>query len=485
MGTRPLTLPSPPGGRGVSFAGLVIMGVAWAAGASAQAAGGPAQAGEPARVPVEATEDASGAVPRRIITLAPNAAQIICALGEGERIVGVDRFCVEPPELKDRPRIGGLFDPNLEKIVALRPDLLVLRGHQGAIEQLCRRRGIAVFYDRTERLADVTANVRALGELLQRRAEAEALARGFDERLEKISERYRDQPRPRVLLTVAPQADDFVHLLTAGKGTFLDEMIELAGGVNVFGQLEVTYPEVSLEEIIARRPEVIIEMLPEEDSGPATAERWRRRWQRLPHVPAVVSGRVHIITDDQALIPSLGYVEIIEKVARLIHAESDESAGGRPCRNAGARPDGRGVGIRLLPQGCGSQRRRGIARGTSGYLRIPCLSPGQPHRARVWQESAWAVHAAGGQGGSDHSRCAAKLTHARLAPGRADAPPPPRMPETDNPGERVLPSPPPWLTPPSPWPLPWGESYREAPQASGRSAAGLRRSSGRRPWLFR
>lgn len=333
IGTRPLTLPSPPGGRGVSFGGLVILGVVLVAGAFAQAAG------EPAQVPGETTRDDRAGVPRRIITLAPNAAQIICALGEGERIVGVDRFCVEPPELKERPRIGGLFDPNLEKIVALRPDLLVLRGHQETIEQLCRQRGIRVFYDRTERLADVTANVRALGELLQRRAEAEALACDFDERLQKIKERYRDLPRLRVLLTVAPQADDFAHLMTTGKGTFLDEMIELAGGVNVFGHLEVSYPEVSLEEVIARRPEVIIEMLPEEEPDPVTLERWRARWQTLPHVPAVVSGRVHIVTDDQALIPSLRYVEIIEQVARRIHGGSKENTGGTPVpREAAERP---------------------------------------------------------------------------------------------------------------------------------------------------
>ena len=88
--------------------------------------------------PASAEDNAQGRnTPKRIITISPNSAESICDLGACDRIVGVDKFCVYPPSLQHRPRVGGLFDPDLEKIVALRPDLVVLRGHSDTLERLC------------------------------------------------------------------------------------------------------------------------------------------------------------------------------------------------------------------------------------------------------------------------------------------------------------------------------------------------------------
>lgn len=259
--------------------------------------------------------------PQRIITIAPNSAEIICALGACDAIVGVSKFCVYPLKLKDRPQVGGLFDPDLEKIVALRPDLVVLRGRNEPVEQLCRDRGIAIYKDKTERLADIETCVAQLGARVHRTEEAEAVVRQFHARIDAIRKRTADRPRPRVLLTISRQPDRLANLLTAGKGSFLDEMLDIAGGENVFGDLDMAYPQVSIEAIITHRAEVIIELMPEIELTPVLKAQMLEQWHRFGTIPAVTNGRVYFIVDDNCLIPSLRYVEIINKVSRMLHPE--------------------------------------------------------------------------------------------------------------------------------------------------------------------
>ena len=260
---------------------------------------------------------------RRIVTIAPNAAEIICALDAGERIVGVSKFCVYPPELKERPRVGGLFDPDLEKIVALRPDLVVLRGQNEAVERLCRARGIAIYRDKTDTLAGVETCIVELGQLLGRRDQAAALVKRFRSSIEAVRRRTADQARPRVFLTVSRRPDRLANLLTTGRGTFLNEMLEIAGGINVFGHLDMAYPQVSLESIIARRPDVIIELMPEVTLTAALKRDMQAQWRKVGSFPAASGGRIFIVTDEHCLIPSLRYVEIIERVSRILHPEAD------------------------------------------------------------------------------------------------------------------------------------------------------------------
>lgn len=261
--------------------------------------------------------------PQRIITIGPNAAEIVCELGACSRLIAVDRFCVFPPEAAKRTRIGGLFDPDLERITALRPDLIILRGRSEAIEQLARDRGVTLYHDETDTLGGVEKCVRDLGALLDREGEAEAMVTRFRHRLDAVRSRVEGRPRPRVLLTVSRQPDRLANLLTTGRGTFLDEMIDIAGGVNVFGHLDMTYPQVSPEAILARQPEVILEFMPGANVTAESRERMIAPWRSLGSVPAVAADRIHFITEENALIPSPRYVEIVEKVARILHPEVD------------------------------------------------------------------------------------------------------------------------------------------------------------------
>ena len=264
-----------------------------------------------------------GSSARRIVAIAPNSAEVICALGACDRIVGLSKFCVYPPELLNLPKVGGLSDPDLERIAALRPDLLVMRGKNDALERLCEELRVPIYKDETDTLPGILNCVGELGTRLDLNEQAKTIIEEFHDRLDAIRSRNVGKHPPRVLLTVSRQPDRLANVLTTGKGTFLDQMIEIAGGVNVFGHLDMIYPQVSPEGMLAQQPEVIIELMPDLNLTAALKEQMGEQWKQLGSMPAVTKNRIYVLTDENGLIPSPRYVEIIDKVSRLLHPESD------------------------------------------------------------------------------------------------------------------------------------------------------------------
>lgn len=262
--------------------------------------------------------------PRRIIAFAPNAAEIIADLGAADDLVAVGDFCNWPPEIAGRPRVGGLFDPNLEAIIRLRPDLLVLRGRNDDLLRLCAERGIRIYHDPTERMEDIYTILHELGELLGRREAAQQVEQEMRTGLRRIASVVAGRSRPRVFITVARQPDSLANVLTASRGTFVQEIVELAGGENVFADLAMTYPQVSPEAILAAQPEVIIEVMPEAKGGEALTSRVRELWRKLGPMPAVQNDRVYVLADENALTPAPRIVKVVARVARLLHPEAGE-----------------------------------------------------------------------------------------------------------------------------------------------------------------
>lgn len=269
--------------------------------------------------------------PARIITIAPNSAEILCAIGAGDTIVGVDKFCVYPPELSERPRVGGLFDPNLERITTLRPDLVVLRGSSDDVEDLCRRLGVRVYHDPTERLTDIPRCIRELGEITGRRDAAAMVERRFAGQIETIRTRVAGvlagRTRPKVLITLARDPAELVDVFTAGPDTYVHELIEIAGGTNVYADTDMAYPTVSMESVLTRRPDVIIELMPEVHLTETLQAQMLDQWRQVGPTPALTGGRIHFVgsTMDHALIPSPRFPLVIEAIARLLHPGWDKT----------------------------------------------------------------------------------------------------------------------------------------------------------------
>jgi iron complex transport system substrate-binding protein len=248
-------------------------------------------------------------VPERIVTLAPNLTELAFALGLGPRVVGVSDYVTWPPEALERPHLGGLFDPNLETVVSLRPDLAIVLPSQAEAATRLERAGIATLTVGVESVEDVARAARTVGE---RCGVAEA-GRALAARLtEELAPRPRaldagtpspDRTGPlRVLLSVDRAPGRTENLLVAGPGTYLSELVTRLGAVDVFEDAPVRYPQVGMEEVLARAPDAILEIRAGSLSA-EVAERLVSDWGRYPNLPAVRRGAVVVIAEDYALVP--------------------------------------------------------------------------------------------------------------------------------------------------------------------------------------
>lgn len=238
------------------------------------------------------------AVPRRIVALAPNLSETLFALGLGDRVVGVGDFSTWPPEAADKPRLGGLFDANLERIVSLKPDLAVLLPSEKDLAAKLRPLGVEVLTIPNENLADIE---RSFTTVAERCGVPGAGARLTAEWRAGLAPRP-VPGRPRVVISVGRQEGRLADVLVAGPNTFYQELLDRLGAENVFADAPVRYPKVSLEELVARKPAVILE-LRAEDLAPDAARLLAQDWNQLADIPAVQKGRVHILSGDWTAIP--------------------------------------------------------------------------------------------------------------------------------------------------------------------------------------
>jgi iron complex transport system substrate-binding protein len=255
------------------------------------------------------------AVPQRIIAVAPSAAELIFALGLGERVVGVGDYVQWPPEARALPRLGGLLDPRLETVAALRPDLAVLLPSERELGERLAALGIAVLVVPHESIADVERAALLIAD----RAGVPEAGRAFAARWRRELAPAPLPYRPRVFLAIAREPGALGRPLTAGPGSFLAELLTRLGAENAFDDAPLAWPQVALEEVVARRPDVIVE-LPGRALPPGEAAALRDDWQRLAVLPAVRDGRVLVLDADYALVPGPRLPELYRELRRTLLA---------------------------------------------------------------------------------------------------------------------------------------------------------------------
>jgi iron complex transport system substrate-binding protein len=271
----------------------------------------------PGAVPIEARRSETAA-PARLISLVPAVTEMLFALGLGERMVGVSSFDRFPPEVERVPKVGALLDPDVERILSLRPDLVFIYRSQVDLEKQLGRARIPVFTYAHAGLADVTATIRRVGERTEVADRAESLARSIESSIEAIREGSRRRPRPRTLVVFGRDAFSLRGIYASGGVGFIHDMLLAAGGDNVFDNVKREAVQATTELIIARRPEVILE-LRADPIDPATAAKELRTWAALSSLPAVQTGRLHIIADPRTVIPGPRVAEGLEVLARALH----------------------------------------------------------------------------------------------------------------------------------------------------------------------
>lgn len=238
-------------------------------------------------------EVAVPAAPGRIVSAAPACTEILFAVGAGDAVVGVTDFCTFPPEARTRSKIGQ-FGPDtisLEAVLGLRPDLVFAApGWQDSFIEAVRRRGIPVVGVEARSFAEVYRAVCVVGTATGHDAEGKALSARLRDRVERVAARPIAR-RPRVFYLL-----DDTSLFTVGPKTFVGEMIRLAGGDNVFDDVDQIYPKVSEEELIRRNPEVIVVPRGRGHSADVDSLLARPAWQTM----AAVKGRRVIRLDQDA-----------------------------------------------------------------------------------------------------------------------------------------------------------------------------------------
>jgi iron complex transport system substrate-binding protein len=259
----------------------------------------------------------------RIVSLVPSATEMLYAIGAGPRIVGVGSYDSYPPEVKTLPRVGALLDPNVELILSLKPHLVVIYGSQADLKQQLTRAAIGVFEYRHAGLPDVTETIRALGERTGTAARADEIAKDIDRGLEGIRQRVKDRPRPRTLLVFGRERLSLRGMYASGGIGFLNDMLQIAGGTNVFGDVKVQAVQASTEQVLARRPDVVLETRALNSAWPSGDRQAELNvWNAIGSIPAVRNKRILFLFDDRIVIPGPRVVEGTMVLARALHPEA-------------------------------------------------------------------------------------------------------------------------------------------------------------------
>jgi cobalamin transport system substrate-binding protein len=236
--------------------------------------------------------------------------------------VAVSSYDEFPPEVKSLPRVGALLDPDMEKILALRPDLVASYGSQTDIQAQLARAKIGVFSYRHAGLDGVFTTLKDLGTAVGRTADAEQLARQIRGGLDAIQARVRGRPKPRTLLVFERDPASLRGVYVSGGVGFLHDMLGIAGGVNVFADVSRESVQPSVETMLARAPEVILEVRATGLLAAADAVQAKRAWGALASMPAVQHGRIQILNGEHLVVPGPRVVQGTEAFARALHPDA-------------------------------------------------------------------------------------------------------------------------------------------------------------------
>jgi iron complex transport system substrate-binding protein len=255
--------------------------------------------------------------PQRIISLAPSNTEILFALGLGDKVVGVTMYCDYPPEAQDKEKVGDYYGPDIEKIIALEPDLILATDfHRFDLIPALEEQGFTVFAVAPQTLEDVLASIQKIGEITDTEAEALELVNVMTSKIEEIEEQTKElEEKPRVFYMTWHDP-----MWTVGRNTWIDDLVNIAGGVNIFSQYFASGAMVEIEWVLFLNPEIIV-----------TSE-WSYDWAinatELASTNASQTGRIYTLDDDLVQRPGPRLAEGLEWLAHFIHPDMFEEPEG-------------------------------------------------------------------------------------------------------------------------------------------------------------
>lgn len=264
--------------------------------------------------------------PQRIVSMAPSVTEILFALELGDRVVGVSNYCNYPAETAKIDRIGGVMDPNLEAVVALKPDLVVMLHGNKALCPSLDRFGIKTLTVNHKTVEGVLKSIPTIGQSCGNSSAARQMVDNLRGRIDRVKRKTAGLRRPKVMVSIIRtlSAGRLEDVYAAGNDEYFDKMITIAGGRNVFADQPVRYPVVSNESIIKANPEIIIDIVPSMTGGEMKAKASALAdWQQLPGVDAVSAGKIFYLAEDFITVPGPRFILLLEKLGKLLHPEAD------------------------------------------------------------------------------------------------------------------------------------------------------------------
>lgn len=260
---------------------------------------------------------------RRIISLSPSTTEILFALGLGDRVCGVTRFCTFPPEARDKTGVGGYLDPNYEVIAVLKADVVIILPEQRAVEKYLQELGIEYFIVDNKRIEDILSAIILIGSTCGAENIAIEMVASLRSRIESVRSRAEGAGKPKTLISIGRDfgTGSLGKVYVAGKNTYFDELLEIAGGANACSSNMVRYPAISAEGILSIDPDVVIELIPDLESTGLNAEEIRMEWNDVMAIRAIRNSRFHLLAKGYSQIPGPRFILLLEDLAEILHPE--------------------------------------------------------------------------------------------------------------------------------------------------------------------
>jgi iron complex transport system substrate-binding protein len=272
----------------------------------------------------------------RIVSMDPGISETLYALGLGDRVVGVSRDCRYPAEVenvKKTGNVGGRYDPNIEAIVAMKPDLVIMLEEQAQALPNFEKLNLETLVVPHQDIAGIIASFSVIGAKCGKGPEGRRMARDFQDRVDRIRQRTRQLPHPKVLLVLDRTfgRGHLSDLRVAAADNYIDTIIDWAGGQNACPRRGVRHSIISAEGVLMLNPDVIVDLVPPGQVLVLGRQKLLDDWNDVKAVAAVKNGRVLIFDQDCPCVPGPRFLRLLEELARWLHPEVDWSdAGNRP-----------------------------------------------------------------------------------------------------------------------------------------------------------
>ena len=262
------------------------------------------------------------AQPKRVVSTAPSFTETLYAIGAGDRVVGVSTYCHFPKEVEKVPKVGTYIQPNVETIVRLKPDLVLVHKQQPTVIAQLNRLGLRTLALSNTSLDDVFTSIREVGSALGLSVDAAKLEKSMRARMDDLRRNNAARPQKTLLFIVGRTPGRLEGLVAVGKGSFLNELIAIAGGRNALADSPVTYPRISVEAVLRIDPDVIVDMGEmAETVGVTEAQKAEvvKLWKSAPGLKATAGGRVFAVAADIFVVPGPRIADAAEAFARMLH----------------------------------------------------------------------------------------------------------------------------------------------------------------------